>query len=178
MSIIGRPHKFRRLSQFEPRSVLFQPDGLDSGDFSKIFLTAEELEALRLRYYGDENGIRKNQTESATEMGISQTTYSRIVNKAFEKITKALIEGNAIALQPNGGPRARRGRKGGKMMPTPGWKTSVGPQNVIFNGHGCLNCGFEWQNAEKEESASKGKVNCPECQTGKTYRLIKKGPLL
>ena len=56
-------------------------------------ITDEELETLRLRYI--EN---LDQQSAAEKMGISQSQYQRDISAVLEKITRALIEGNAISI--------------------------------------------------------------------------------
>jgi len=58
-----------------------------------IELTAEEVEALRLRNMKD-----LEQEEAAKKMNTSQSTFQRILCSAYKKITEALIEGKAIKI--------------------------------------------------------------------------------
>ena len=58
-----------------------------------VELTAEEVEALRLRNTED-----LEQEEAAKKMNTSQSTFQRILNSAYKKITEALIEGKAIKI--------------------------------------------------------------------------------
>ena len=58
-----------------------------------VELTAEEVEALRLRNMKD-----LEQEEAAKKMNTSQSTYQRILSSAYKKITEALIEGKAIKI--------------------------------------------------------------------------------
>jgi predicted DNA-binding protein (UPF0251 family)/DNA-directed RNA polymerase subunit RPC12/RpoP len=183
---MGRPHKFRNIKNFDLLSRIFEPVGIDINQLGKVFLTMEELEALRLRHYKN-----LKQTPAAEIMEISQTTFSRIITKAYEKLTKALIEGKSITIQPNYNleqNRRRTGRFNGKAVNSKIRKNlnSIPLKNinkkVIFYGRGCLNCGFEWDlfnnmDLEVKISSKKDKeIKCPECGTLKTYKLIKKGP--
>lgn len=59
-----------------------------------VELTAEELEALRLK-----NMKGFDQEEAAQKMDTSQSTFQRILTSAYKKITEALIEGKAIEIQ-------------------------------------------------------------------------------
>lgn len=177
---MGRPHKFRRISNFDLRSQFFQPHGIEEGDMSKIYLTSDELEALRLRHYLD-----LKQTDAADKMGISQTTYSRILNSALAKITKAIIEGRGIVIQnaPNMSfPVFSRGQGSGsglgRGVPMPlsqPHSITSSKQKVIFDGWGCLDCGFQFPVDQVEIPEGDQKPLCPECKSPKTYRLIKKG---
>lgn len=58
-----------------------------------IELTAEELEAYRLRHIND-----LEQIEAAKKMRTSQSTYQRILYSAYKKIADALINGKAIKI--------------------------------------------------------------------------------
>jgi len=108
-----------------------------------INLTVSEFEAMRLKHH-----TKFNQVEAAEKMGISQPTFSRILEGAHEKVTKALMEGKTIKVF------------GGKF-----------DFKVIFKGYGCLECNYEWE----DKSASKEKkVNCPKCNSEKVYYLEKR----
>ncbi len=65
--------------------------GLDVTEISH-----EELEAMRLRYIEE-----MTQAEAAKKMGISQSQYQRDLWKAHQKITRALISGEAIHIEKN-----------------------------------------------------------------------------
>ena len=58
-----------------------------------VELTAEEVEALRLRNTED-----LEQEEAAKKMNTSQSTFQRILSSAYRKITEALIDGKAIKI--------------------------------------------------------------------------------
>lgn len=80
--------------QFCPPSSYFAPEGVRQCDLQVVELSAAETEALRLR-----NIKGLDQTQSAKKMGISQSTYQRILTAANRKVTEALIEGKAIKLE-------------------------------------------------------------------------------
>lgn len=121
---MARPHKFRKISNIAPKFTDYHPKGADEQDIDQMFLSMEEFEALRLRHY--EN---LKQTEAAEKMQISQTTFSRILAKAYKKITKALVEGYGLAIQKNIYPQSPpygrgRGRGQGRGYghgPRQGW---------------------------------------------------------
>ncbi|TFG06704.1 MAG: DUF134 domain-containing protein [Promethearchaeota archaeon] len=114
--------------------------GINSDNF--IILTISEFEAMRLKHYRN-----LNQKEAAETMGVSQPTFSRILDSAHQKATKALIEGKTIRVY------------GGNVN----FKES-------FRGYGCLDCDAEW----RDDNASKGtKVHCPECNSTNVYFLVK-----
>jgi len=58
-----------------------------------VNLTIEELEALRLRNIKD-----LDQTKCAEMMYTSQSTFQRILESAYKKITEALVNGKAIKI--------------------------------------------------------------------------------
>lgn len=58
-----------------------------------VNLTMEELEALRLR-----NIKNLEQTKCAKMMRTSQSTFQRILESAYKKITDALVNGKAIEI--------------------------------------------------------------------------------
>jgi len=157
---MGRPHKFRKLSEIRPRFRHFHPVGEEPEDLENMFLTPEEFEALRLRHY--EN---KKQTLAAEEMEISQTTFSRIITRAYAKLTKALVEGYGIMLNYPDHPLS-------ETNPL----TDFNSPPITFRGYGCMNCGYAWEIATPPEKggANEGKPQCPECFSRDTYRLIKK----
>jgi DNA-directed RNA polymerase subunit RPC12/RpoP len=97
---------------------------------------------MRLKHY-----ISLNQKESADNMSVSQPTFSRILDKAHQKITQALIEGKDIRVY------------GGNINLKKG-----------FQGYGCLNCDEEW---EDESAAKERKVKCPNCNSKSVYYLVR-----
>ncbi|MGQ4873145.1 MAG: DUF134 domain-containing protein [Promethearchaeia archaeon] len=107
-----------------------------------IILTLAEFESMRLKHY-----LKLTQSEAANIMNVSQPTFSRILDMAHQKVTKALIEGKEIRIF------------GGNVE-----------FHREFRGYGCLNCDYEWE----DENASKDrKVDCPKCGSRKVYFLVK-----
>ena len=109
---MARPRK-RRLIPREPRPVIFKPAGLALDDLRRIKLFQEEREALRL---ADLQGL--TQAQAAERMGISRSTFQRIVSHARRQVALALTEGHALQIE--GGsfevaqPSARGPRHGGR----------------------------------------------------------------
>lgn len=62
----------------------------------EVTLALEEAEALRLT---DREGL--NTTDAAQRMGISRHTFGRILRKARQTLSTALIEGYAIRIEKN-----------------------------------------------------------------------------
>lgn len=87
-----RPRRSCRV-QFSPRSCYFKPTDGGKGKCGVVELTPEETETLRLR-----NITGLDQTQAAARMGISQSTYQRILTAANQKVTEALIRGKAIRI--------------------------------------------------------------------------------
>ena len=105
-----------------------------------IILTVSEFEAMRLKHY-----VNLTQKDAAEKMGVSQPTFSRILESAHQKTTKALFEGKEI-------------------------KVYGGDYNYRFVGYGCLDCNHEWE----DETASKDKkVNCVKCNSVNVYYLVR-----
>jgi predicted DNA-binding protein (UPF0251 family) len=129
-----------RLVKNTPNNIYFKEVGPGSENFS--VLSVAEFEAMRLKHY-----INLNQNEAAAKMGVSQPTFSRILEIAHQKITQALIEGNPIKVF------------GGNVEYV-----------KAFNGYGCLNCDNEW---EDETASREKKATCPKCSSGKVYYLIR-----
>jgi hypothetical protein len=83
----------RRRVRFDFNQIYFKPRGIPLSNLQEVNISNEELETLRLRY------IKKlNQESAAKKMGISQSQYQRDLSTVLEKISKALIEGNAISV--------------------------------------------------------------------------------
>ena len=87
-----RPRLCRRIG-FNPNITYFKPQGVPMRELEIIELTAEEVEALRLRNTED-----LEQEEAAKKMNTSQSTFQRILSSAYKKITEALTEGKAIKI--------------------------------------------------------------------------------
>jgi uncharacterized protein len=87
-----RPRLCRRI-KFNPRITYFKPQGVPMRMLDEIELTAEEVEALRLK-----NIEELEQVECAKKMNTSQSTLQRILTSAYKKISQAIIEGKAIKI--------------------------------------------------------------------------------
>lgn len=58
-------------------------------------ITPEEIESLRLKNIKD-----LDQTQAAKKMGVSQSTFQRILTSAYKKVSEALIEGKELKIIP------------------------------------------------------------------------------
>jgi uncharacterized protein len=87
-----RPRLCRRI-RFNPKVTYFKPRGVPLRVLEIVELTAEEVEALRLKNIKD-----LEQTEAAKKMKTSQSTFQRILASANKKVSEALVEGKAIKI--------------------------------------------------------------------------------
>ncbi len=77
-----------------PIATYFKPNGISVLNLEVIHLGLDEFEALRLKNVED-----LDQTEAAKKMEISQSTFARILDSAYKKISIALINGYAIEIE-------------------------------------------------------------------------------
>jgi predicted DNA-binding protein (UPF0251 family) len=84
--------KCNKKVDFCPKYKEFKPEGCTLG-VDLVYIEKEEAEALRLKNI--ENLDQKN---AAMKMGISQSTFQRILSSAYKKVSVALIEGKIIKL--------------------------------------------------------------------------------
>ncbi|MBU0982177.1 DUF134 domain-containing protein [Patescibacteria group bacterium] len=87
-----RPRKKRQI-WFEPKVVYFKPRGVPLKLLKEVCLSADEMEAIRLKYV---DGL--DQIACAGNMKISQSTFQRTLSVANQKIADALINGKAIKI--------------------------------------------------------------------------------
>jgi len=73
--------------------ICFKPCGIKRTALEKVVLHEDEMEALRLADY---EGLY--QQECADKMGISRTTFSRLIESARKKIADALLHTKAIRI--------------------------------------------------------------------------------
>ena len=76
-----------------PRPAISKPAGVPLNDLCQVILQPYELEALRL---ADLRGL--TQAQAASKMGISRSTFQRIVARARRQVAQALVEGSALRL--------------------------------------------------------------------------------
>ena len=76
---------------FCPPYSSFKPTGANCRDF--VDVTAEEIESLRLK-----NIKNLDQTAAAKKMGVSQSTFQRILSQAYKKVSLAIIEGRELRI--------------------------------------------------------------------------------
>ena len=109
---VPRPRK-RRLLDRAPRPAIYKPAGVPLDGLRRITLLQEELEALRL---ADLKGL--TQEEAAGRMGVSRSTFQRIVAQARRQVALALAEGHALQIEGGtfevAAPRPRGPRRRGQ----------------------------------------------------------------
>lgn len=87
---MGRPRSDYKIG-FCPDYSCFRPEG--ATDCESVEITPEEIESLRLK-----NIKSLDQTEAAKKMGVSQSTFQRILAGAYKKVSEALIEGKELRI--------------------------------------------------------------------------------
>jgi predicted DNA-binding protein (UPF0251 family) len=90
---VPRPRK-RRLLDRMPRAAIYKPAGVPLDRLRRVTLLQEELEALRL---ADLEGL--TQHEAADRMGVSRSTFQRIVARARRQVALALAGGHALQIE-------------------------------------------------------------------------------
>ena len=88
-----RPRK-RRLLDRVPQAAIYKPAGVPLDRLRRVRLLQEELEALRL---ADLEGL--TQEEAAGRMGVSRSTFQRVVAQARRQVALALAEGHALQIE-------------------------------------------------------------------------------
>ena len=79
---------------FCPKNKKFSPEGYSENECASVELSVEEVEALRLK-----NIKGLDQTQAAEKMGVSQSTFQRILTAAYKKVSDALINGKSICIE-------------------------------------------------------------------------------
>lgn len=86
--------KIPRFLDFRPNVYYFKPQGIPLRELEEILLLPDELEALKLHEID-----RLEQTQGCRKMKISQPTFARLLNSAYQKIAQAIIFGKAIRIE-------------------------------------------------------------------------------
>ena len=89
----GRRKK-ERIIDADHSSVCFKPCGIRKIEIEEIILLDDEMEAIRLADYQS-----LYQQECADKMGISRTTFSRLIESARKKVSDALLNKKALKIK-------------------------------------------------------------------------------
>ncbi|MDD3777083.1 MAG: DUF134 domain-containing protein [Actinomycetota bacterium] len=89
----ARP-RIKKIVDMLPLYVLYKPMGVAEQNLETESLTLEEMEALKLK-----DGQDLKQEEAAKQMGISRSTFQRLLHAARKKIINAILEGKAIRFE-------------------------------------------------------------------------------
>jgi uncharacterized protein len=76
------------------RAMVYKPAGVALDGLRRVSLLPEELEALRLMDLED-----LTQEDAAQRMGVSRSTFQRIVAQARRQVALALSEGAALIIE-------------------------------------------------------------------------------
>lgn len=119
-----------------PLFSVYKPAGIIRSALQRLPLALDEYEAIRLADY-----LGMDHAEAALEMGISRSTFSRLIERARRKTARFLIEGKELCIE------------GG---------------NIHFRGNiiRCHECGHMFN-----ISIGKSISQCPECHSGKLLNL-------
>ena len=88
--------KSNRVVHEPPLFTEFKPLGVRAPSLEKVELTLDEFEAFRLA-----DQLNLSHAEAADEMGISRSTFSRLIEQARNKIADFIIQGKMLTI--NGG---------------------------------------------------------------------------
>lgn len=163
----GRPKRRRRVQSLPPAGR-FEPVGSSRGSGQEVKLSLDEVEALRL---ADLEAIYHE--EAATAMGVSRSTYGRVLESARHKVALALWGGSALVI--DGGPidvrddgHTGRGRGLGRGMGRGGGNRSVEGRHLDGGRGRSTNSGGEGERGSRREEGglgfgAHGACICPKC---------------
>jgi len=89
----ARP-RIKKIVDKLPLYVLYKPVGVSEDNIETENLTIEEMEALKLK-----DGQDFKQTEAAKQMGVSRSTFQRLLRSARKKLVISILEGKAIKFE-------------------------------------------------------------------------------
>jgi len=123
-----------------PLFVYYKPHGVSLEKLDELILTLEEIETLNLKDRQD-----LDQKDAARKMGISRSTFQRILKSARKKVITAIIEGKALKFE------------GGNYIPD---------KDIIKTR--CLKGTYHYRIKredlkEKNQEYKLSKIKCPEC---------------
>lgn len=91
--MVPRPRKGCRIGG-SPKAGSFKPTGVPRSSLDQAVLTHAEFEALRLKDFES-----LDQNECAEKMGVSQSTFHRLLLGARQKVSDALVNGKEIIFE-------------------------------------------------------------------------------
>ncbi len=86
--------QFNRIVHEPPIYSTFKPVGAREQSLEQILLSLDEFEAFRL---ADQLGM--SQESAADEMGISRSTFTRLIEKSRKKIADFIIQGGLLTIE-------------------------------------------------------------------------------
>ncbi len=78
-----------------PAQSCFKPNGIPMAELDRVYLQADEFEAIRLVDY---QGMQQQQ--AAVKMGVSRQTLANLVKAARKKVADSLLNGKALMMSP------------------------------------------------------------------------------
>ena len=90
---MGRPPKNKQVYA-PPCFQSFKPAGIPRSMLERISLGLGEFEAIRL---ADHEGL--DHKDAAERMGISRPTFTRLIEKARQKVARALVQGQELFVE-------------------------------------------------------------------------------
>ena len=121
------PYRKRNVQKL-PHCSNFKPSGIPRKMLKKVEMTLDEYEAIRLADY-----LNLEHLESSEKMKISRPTFTRLIDRARQKVAAVLIDGKEIVIE------------GG----------NIDLQNTIYQ---CHDCGDIQESPIKQQNE-----NCPDC---------------
>jgi predicted DNA-binding protein (UPF0251 family)/predicted Fe-Mo cluster-binding NifX family protein len=119
-----RPTCPRRVG-FTPSTTYFKPVGTPIGILEEVLLGNDEVEAIRLK-----NLVGLSQEQAASQMGVSQPTFHRLLTAAHQKLTDAVVNGKALRIE--GGNIMAADVQAGPCRRRRGWGCRIKPSSSIL----------------------------------------------
>ncbi|BBB89647.1 MAG TPA: DUF134 domain-containing protein [Methylomusa anaerophila] len=141
---MSRPFKEKTVRLLPPISD-FKPAGIPMRQMETVILTIDEMEAIRLA-----DVEKLSQAAAAEQMGVSGSTFNRVLMRAHQKVGIALWQGKALRIE------------GGNF------RVSHSCHNKLRHFI-CQNCGNEW--AIPYGNGQRGSdLICPLCSSADVMR--------
>jgi predicted DNA-binding protein (UPF0251 family) len=88
-----RPRKDRNVHE-PPLFTEFKPLGIKNDVLDSISLSLDEFEAIRLADF-----VGMAHEEASEEMGVSRSTFSRLVDKSRQKVAEFILKGKRLRIE-------------------------------------------------------------------------------